>query len=361
MLHFRLTRWHSVFMAAAMIYALSVSVKGYSSAPHTTPQSDAVADTHTDSSAQSIARLTVPSSPRPRPRSPAADSQSVARSATAGQEVQCTLEGSESVVCNGTQYEASCEHILEFGTSAWWTAVALVVVCICISGMMSGLVIGLFTVDVLTLDILATSGTEDQRRYAPRVKELVLNHHWLLVTLMLINTLVGEALPIFLDGLAGPAAAIFIAVALILIFGELVPQSLCARYGLAVGAKLYWFVTFLKYATSPVSYPLALLLDCMVGHKDALFFQRTELKELVALHSEGRHARTHRQRMALSDHEISVIHGALDLHRKTVRELMTPMHRVFKLEEETVLDEATIRMASTFITAASHTDQRVLD
>lgn len=74
----------------------------------------------------------------------------------------------------------------------------------------------------------------------------VLAHpHFLLVTLLLMNAVAMEALPIFLDRLLNPVAAILISVTAILLFGEILPQAVCKRYGLEIGAYLAWLVRLL--------------------------------------------------------------------------------------------------------------------
>jgi len=52
---------------------------------------------------------------------------------------------------------------------------------------MSGLTLGLLSLDVLTLEILIKSGTPTQRKHAMRIMPLVKRHHLLLVTLLLCN------------------------------------------------------------------------------------------------------------------------------------------------------------------------------
>ena len=47
--------------------------------------------------------------------------------------------------------------------------------------------------------------------------------------------------------------------------GEIIPQAVCTRYGLAVGAYSAWFVQVLMALTSPLSYPLSRLLDWVLG------------------------------------------------------------------------------------------------
>ncbi len=57
-------------------------------------------------------------------------------------------------------------------------------------GLMSGLTMGLMSLDMMNLEILKNSGTDSQRKYASRIIPLVTHHHLLLVTLLLANSAV---------------------------------------------------------------------------------------------------------------------------------------------------------------------------
>jgi len=52
--------------------------------------------------------------------------------------------------------------------------------------------------------------------------------------------------------------------------GEIIPQAVCTRYGLAVGAYSAWVVQALMVLTSPLSYPLARLLDWVLGSEQSV-------------------------------------------------------------------------------------------
>lgn len=58
------------------------------------------------------------------------------------------------------------------------------------AGLMSGLTLGLLSLDKLTLNILKTSGTKQEQRYARKIAPLLRNHHLLLVTLLLVREIV---------------------------------------------------------------------------------------------------------------------------------------------------------------------------
>ena len=84
---------------------------------------------------------------------------------------------------------------------------------------------------------LTHSSTPTERRNADRILPIISRHHLLLVTLLFVNCIVNEALPIFLDRLVSEYAAIALSVSLVLIVGEILPQAVGMRFGLAIGAR----------------------------------------------------------------------------------------------------------------------------
>jgi len=52
--------------------------------------------------------------------------------------------------------------------------------------------------------------------------------------------------------------------------GEVVPQAICSRYGLMVGAYSAWFVRLLMILTMPISWPIAKLLDVLLGSEHSV-------------------------------------------------------------------------------------------
>lgn len=92
--------------------------------------------------------------------------------------------------------------------------------------------------DRIYLQVIAASGSLEERKNAQKVLD-VLNRgrHWVLVTLLLGNVITNETLPIILDhSVKGGWIAVLASTILIVIFGEVIPQSMCAKYGLAIGA-----------------------------------------------------------------------------------------------------------------------------
>ncbi|KAI8323890.1 DUF21-domain-containing protein, partial [Martensiomyces pterosporus] len=189
-----------------------------------------------------------------------------------------------------------------------------------------GLTLGLMSLDETNLHILATSGTETQRKYAQRIQPLRKNGHWLLVTLLLGNTVVNETLPIVMDSIfGGGVTAVVISTASIVLFGEIIPQSLCARYGLTIGAFFAYPVRILQLILSPLGYPIAMLLDYVLGADHGMTYKKAELKELVSL-SDTAHGGN------LSADEVTIIRGALELSEKMVADVMTDLSNVYMVD-----------------------------
>ncbi|MED6204028.1 DUF21 domain-containing protein [Stylosanthes scabra] len=195
------------------------------------------------------------------------------------------------------------------------------------AGLMSGLTLGLMSMSIVDLEVLANSGSPRDRKYAAKILTVVRNQHLLLCTLLICNAIAMEALPIFLDKLVNALGAILISVTLILLFGEIIPQSVCTRYGLAIGAKVAPVVRVLVWICFPAAFPISKLLDYLLGHRKEALFRRAELKTLVNLH--GNKAGKGGE---LTHHETSIISGALELTEKTASDAMTPITEIFSID-----------------------------
>ncbi|GFR41206.1 hypothetical protein Agub_g1876, partial [Astrephomene gubernaculifera] len=219
-----------------------------------------------------------------------------------------------------------------------WTYVVACLFLTLFAGIMSGLTLGLLSLDTVELEVLLRSGTAKEQKYARKIMPIVSNSHFLLVTLLLCNAVAMEALPLFLDNLADPVTAVVVSVTAVLFFGEIVPQSVCSRYGLRIGATLAPFVRLLMWLCSPIAWPTGKLLDLLLGADHHTLFRRRQLKELVSIHAEDAGLGG-----ALTRDEIKVITGALDLTSKVAYRAMTPLDKVFMLSSSDRLDEATLR------------------
>ena len=87
---------------------------------------------------------------------------------------------------------------------------------------MSGLTVGYLLIDMLILEIKLISGTKQEKIYAKKIKKVINDHHWILVTSLLYNAFACEAVPILLDKLVNDIMAIVISVTVLLFVGEIV-------------------------------------------------------------------------------------------------------------------------------------------
>ncbi|KAG8220684.1 hypothetical protein J3R82DRAFT_2972 [Butyriboletus roseoflavus] len=115
---------------------------------------------------------------------------------------------------------------------------------------------------------------------------------------------------------------------------RIIPQAVSVRYGLAVGARCAPFVLSLMYVFAPIAWPIAKLLDHVLGVNEAHTYKKAELKSFLQFHRTGEEP--------LRDDEISILNGVLELNTKNVETIMTPIKDVVTLCVDTVMDHATV-------------------
>ncbi|EFI27832.1 CBS domain-containing protein [Coprinopsis cinerea okayama7 len=220
--------------------------------------------------------------------------------------------------------------------------VVLIPVLVLLSGLFAGLTLGYMSLDETQLNVLSVSGTPEQREYANRIKPIRENGHRLLVTLLLANMIVNETLPVIADPvLGGGVPGVVMSTVLIVIFAEIIPQSLFSRHGLYLGAKMAGLTTCLLYGLAIIAWPIAKFLELVLGNHHGLIYRRAgkyisrfgELKELIAMHSASA---THGG--DLKADTVNIIGATLDLQEKVVKQIMTDIKDVFMLSIDAKLD-----------------------
>ena len=191
---------------------------------------------------------------------------------------------------------------------------------------MSVLTVGYLSIDMLILEIKLNSGTEQEKKYANKIKKVINDHHWILVTLLLCNAFACEAMPILLDKLVNEMMAIVISVTVLLFVGEIVPQALCTGPNqMKIAAFLSPFTYSLMIITYPLSYPIAKFMDCVVGLHGKTRFCNSDLKSVIELHLQE-------YRQDINNTQMTYLTGFLDIINTKVSELMVPLKKVYKLE-----------------------------
>ncbi|ROL54062.1 Metal transporter CNNM4 [Anabarilius grahami] len=211
-----------------------------------------------------------------------------------------------------------------------WFQVILVSSLLALSGMFSGLNLGLMALDPMELRIVQSCGTNKEKKYARKIEPIRSKGNYLLCSLLLGNVLVNTTLTILLDDLIGSGLGAVVASTVgIVIFGEIVPQALCSRHGLAVGANTIVLTKFFMLLTFPLSFPISKLLDYILGQEIGTVYNREKLVGMLKVTEPYND---------LVKEELNIIQGALELRTKTVEDVMTPLSNCFMIHIDAVLD-----------------------
>ena len=251
-------------------------------------------------------------------------------------------EGDEKVIC---------EEEMVTG-STYWFFMFMVAFLTLFAGMMSGLTVGYLSVDKLTMELREKTGTQMEKEYSKVILPVLSNHHWLLCTLLLMNSFAMEALPVFLDRVFSRLTAVIISVTLLLIFGEVIPQALCTGpRQIQIAAMAAPMTRFLMIVSWPITYWLGKCLDIILGEQGKTRYQNQDLKALVEMHtyeaikkiSEEEEKNPYIAKedipkpsntMGLSPEEANLMISALEIRDKKVVEIMISFDKVYSIKHE---------------------------
>jgi metal transporter CNNM len=302
---------------------------------------------------------------------------------------------SSTISYNGRTYvdadvQPAGESVIRRRTATYAFHVFCTVMCILFAALAAGLTMGLVSLEPFDMKILMEANEADcltveeqeelrrEKAYAEKVFPLVSRHHLLLVTLLLMNSIANEALPLFLNEIVPPVMAVVISVTAVLIFGEILPSAIFTGPNqLAIGAALSPLVWFFIYCFWVISFPISILLDRVLGEEHKGRYNKAEFRALLNLHNEateeenqqdvleGSHIRiideeTGRtisnfngvraelgvrqilNRSGVAKQELKIMTGALELHRLKVKDVMLPLDEVYMLSTEAKLDTETL-------------------
>lgn len=197
------------------------------------------------------------------------------------------------------------------------------------------------SLDLTELNLLKRVGTKKEKRYAEKIYPLREKGNRLLCTILLGNVLVNSTSTLILGSyLEGIFAAIG-STMLIVIFGEIIPQAVCSRHGLAIGAYTRHITQTMMILMFPISYPLGKMLDFFLGKEIAVFYSRDKVRELMLQAMTNQVVGTGGE--GIKDQQFKLIEGALEFKSKTVKDIMVPIRDVFSLDINSVLDFDTFK------------------
>ena len=154
---------------------------------------------------------------------------------------------------------------------------------ICCSGGFSGLTLGLLSLSIEGLDIVIHGGTTQEKRWAERILPVRRRGNLLLCTLLLGNTLVNALIAILMADLTSGVVGGLISTAVIVVFGEITPQAICNRHGLRIGSASIPIVRLLMILLIPITYPIATILDMVLGREMGTAYTRQQLDKLLEM------------------------------------------------------------------------------
>ena len=225
------------------------------------------------------------------------------------------------------------------------------------AGMMSGLTVGYLSVDQLTMELKENTGTDEEKAAAKIILPVLSNRHWLLCTLLLMNSFAMEALPVFLDRVFSRLTAVVISVTLLLIFGEVIPQAFCTGpRQIQIAAMAAPMTRLLMIVTWPITFWLGKCLDIILGEQGKTQYQNQDLKCLVEMHTyealkkiaeeeeKNPYIPKHEipkpsDKMGLSQFEANLMISALEIKEKKVIEIMIKFRDIYSIKYEEPLDK----------------------
>jgi len=200
------------------------------------------------------------------------------------------------------------------------------------SAVCSGLNVALLSLDIQDVRRKASLGNKDARR-AQDIRDKV---HFYLAGILLTNVAFASATSVVLADRLSGFIAVIVSTLLLVVFAEITPQAIAVHRALRAISIFSGAIRFVSYAGYPVTKPLELLLDKLVGKTAHTLHTRHELGMIIADHL-GKDSASE-----LDEDEVEIVQNALTLSEKKVKEIMTPLKQVYYLNLDDVIDAAKI-------------------
>jgi metal transporter CNNM len=208
------------------------------------------------------------------------------------------------------------------------------VVLIMLSGCYSGLNLGVLGLDLKDLELMSkgpyeTIQDEKEGQLAKKLLPLRSRGNLLLCAILLGNVLVNSAISIIMGENFSGILALVVSTALIVVFGEIIPQAVCSRYGIQAGAYLAWLLWISIGITFVAAYPIAAILDKVLGAEVGTVLTKSKMKKLFELQE---------SLQVVEDQEGKILRATLELSNREIHEIMTPYENCYMLDIESVID-----------------------
>jgi len=189
-----------------------------------------------------------------------------------------------------------------FATTLFWLNAACALLCVTTAAVAAGLTTGMLSLGPFQMEVLMHTRVSEvvpeeqahvvnKQKYAKRLLPVITDRHWLMVTLLLLNSIANEALPIFLDRLVPAYVAVLLSVTAVLIFGEILPTAyFTGPDQVQIASRFVPVVRVLRFLFAGVALPIARLLDVILGKEETELYSRAELRSVLRLHHSQKEA-----------------------------------------------------------------------
>lgn len=205
----------------------------------------------------------------------------------------------------------------------------IIITLVAFSGFFSGLNLALMSLNVFELKRKVKLKNKDAIKVYPLRKK----GNLLLCTLLIGNVIVNSILAIYLGSLTTSVVAVIISTALIVLLGEITPQAVFSKYALKIGAKSALLVWLCLWVLIPITWPLAKVLDRILGGELPTIYSKKEIRLLLEEHRKSK-------RSAIDEEEFEILEGGLEFSDMRVREVMTPRINTYSLNEKDLLSKS---------------------
>ncbi|SBT87976.1 protein MAM3, putative [Plasmodium malariae] len=221
-----------------------------------------------------------------------------------------------------------------------WLLITCIVACGILSALFSGLSLGIMMLDTLQLNLLILVSEKNKKelsnaKNARKILPLRNNTNEILVTFITANVMVNSAFSLLLGELTDGFTSFIVSTLIITIFGEIIPQSVCSKHGLAIGGFFAPLIHCLKFCLYIFAKPTSLILDRFVGKNVLNTYDKKQLKALVDVHKSAAGI--------LNEDEAKIVVSALELSQYKVIHIMTDIDYVFGIDYNSFINYHTIK------------------
>lgn len=218
--------------------------------------------------------------------------------------------------------------------------IVLAALLIFLSAAFSGLNIGLMMVKPEELALKKKQGDE----VAARVHRYRKNGNYLIVCVLLGNVAVISMLTLvfnhatgsFSEGLMGSIIAGTATTLLVTAFGEILPQSLFSQRGYRLTRHFFWLLDIIFVIFWPIAKPTSMLLDRWIGKELPSLYSHADFEHMIYEHAKH-------ELSPIDLEESRIVAGALRFSKKKVKDIATPINKVFMVELDDTIDSVMAR------------------